>query len=892
MTKFVGPIDAEAQARADQEKEPTVKAHDVLEQIAKDFGAKVEPVRVAVQSEAQANDPSPMSESEQHAPNMEPGRALVFNEPMTDSVDSDTSDVYFRKIRRAPGYQPQQPSSNYWKPWWANYSRFLMNLDWLFMQSSKQIRVLSGWVKHGYELGNHFRRDPWMYIAPKVKGIIGEDYHSVVQGINGPILEALRKKIETLSDDAIAEIPYAMRGANVNPATGRVQLKHLSAADALWFRNWLDDVLQFTNQHMQGNTIWGTGNGSAHVTANDIIKRLPNYFPQLWELDGKFGTGPFRGARKETVAHAFFKGLGFFTGQANQDEEITALIHTIMGDGGFVSYAATNQWRSGTVTKLTPRIRNRLLNIDPNASISVTLGGVTAKVSLNDLLNNNPLTILPRYAIGMARQGEFNRRFGPKGQDIDRMITGIQSDRKAAGLGPLVGEDLFALVRQVQANLNTLQNRPSRTWNRRQELIKAAVNTNMLFFTTLASLPEALMPGVRLGLRGQLSAFNGGIKQILSTLTRQGDTDAKRIARDLGIIRDHLQTAILDYATTHASFAVGRWNVDANGVSDWVFRKTMLTGWTNFTKVMATAAAIRALPRWAEKAAAGGLFANANARFLQEVGLTHHDLAGFDPDTYQPGSNTKIDAAIRQMVGEIIIESTPGMKPGWMSDPNFKLVSQIKSFIVGYGNTVLQRPIREAAHGNPFPLIALVAYAAVAALTAQLWEWLTYGDAGNPSWHRAGLDQAPAQRFMLRMQSRGGLAGPYQFLVDAITLGRSAQGGSAAGQWVPAATLADRVQNLMAAGARWIYSLGDNPRALHEVVTNATLLVPGLSQSGAFRRYLVDSIAPSPHQPPTPFPTWTGTAPPPGGHARPPPDPYGGGARRDPYGGRGRDPYR
>ena len=65
-------------------------------------------------------------------------------------------------------------------------------------------------------------------------------------------------------------------------------------------------------------------------------------------------------------------------------------------------------------------------------------------------------------------------------------------------------------------------------------------------------------------------------------------------------------------------------------------------------------------------------------------------------------------------------------------------------------------------------------------------------------------------------------------------------------------------------------------------------------QSGAFRRYLVDSIAPVPHQPPTPFPTWTGNAPPPGGHARPPPDPYGGGARRDPYGGggRGRDPYR
>jgi hypothetical protein len=233
------------------------------------------------------------------------------------------------------------------------------------------------------------------------------------------------------------------------------------------------------------------------------------------------------------------------------------------------------------------------------------------------------------------------------------------------------------------------------------------------------------------------------------------------------------------------------------------------------------------------------------------------------------------------------------MKPAWMSDPRFKLVAQIKNFAVGFGNTVVQRPIREMGHGNPFPLIWLVGYAALAALTAKLWEWYQYGDAGNPAWHRAGMDDSPAKQMLMRMIGRGGIAGPYQFIVDVITMGRTATGGSAAGQWVPAATLGDRLQNFIGGAARWMIAGFDSPRDVHTMMNNATLLVPGLSQLGGFRQYLVDQVAPAPGRPPTPFPTWTGTPIPHGGRQRGgPSDPYSGGGQRDPYGGgRGRDPY-
>jgi hypothetical protein len=77
----------------------------------------------------------------------------------------------------------------------------------------------------------------------------------------------------------------------------------------------------------------------------------------------------------------------------------------------------------------------------------------------------------------------------------------------------------------------------------------------------------------------------------------------------------------------------------------------------------------------------------------------------------------------------------------------------------------------------------------------------------------------------------------------------------------------------------------DNPAALHQVVNNATLLIPGFSQSGGFRQWAVDAIAPTPNRPPAPFP-WASTPPHAGGNRATRGAPYTGGS-----GGSGRGPY-
>lgn len=810
---------------------PLVAVEDVGNALSKSFASPIEESTVVV------------PETEKSGIRRVKAQVLPTNEALGDSVDNVTGIFFHRTAANPmPGYQPTPggPGNRASRSYWRRMVAWYKNMDALFTQSSKRIRVL-GRTKSAFELGNHFRRDPWSFIAPHTKGVIAEDYHSVVHGIIGPQLSRLGEKMSTLTSEQIAEIPIVLRGGNINPATGRVQLNHLSVADARWFRAYMDNILKQTNDHMQGNTAWGRGPGTQYVSHNDLIGKLPNYFPQVWSLDGKFHAGPFRGLSIAAVAHDFFKGLGFYSQHQQQDERIDEMINHIRGENGFVSYASTNTWRPGTVTKFSTGTRERILKIDPNVRVPITIGGVTADVTLNDFLNNDTMSVLLRYTIGMARQAEFNRRFGPKGEEIDRLITSMNRERRAEGLEPLTGAKLDSYIYQIHANLHAHQKRPSEKWAKRQEVLKMVTNANLLFFATIASIPEVMMHGVRGGMRAQMSALGAGIHQVFNSATGQGDTEARRIAKDLGVIRDHLQSSLLEMATNYGQFALTRFHFDPNRVTDKMFRATFLTQWTQLGNVMAVSAAIQSLPHWAEQATAGS---QKHERWLREVGLVPADMAGFDPDTYLVGTNTKIDAAIRQMAGETIINPTPGMLPAWHSDPRFKLVAHIKAFMTGFGNTVIQRPLREFGHGNPFPLIWLAGYAALAALTARLWEWIMWGKQGNPSWRRAGLHDRPETQLLLSTISRGGLVGPYQMFVDIIAMNRTAQGGSAAAGWVPSANIVDRVQNLASGTARLVISGFDNPAALRDVVNSATLLVPGLSAAGGWRQGLVDSIVP------------------------------------------------
>ena len=123
------------------------------------------------------------------------------------------------------------------------------------------------------------------------------------------------------------------------------------------------------------------------------------------------------------------------------------------------------------------------------------------------------------------------------------------------------------------------------------------------------------------------------------------------------------------------------------------------------------------------------------------MGLTTEDLALFDRNDAQATANPKVRAALRQMVGQMIMDPNPGKKPAWMSDPRFALVAHLKSWLTTFNNTVLQRSVREVTKGNPMPIIYLAGFGALNAMMYEMKEWLRYGEEGNPYLNRIGLEK-------------------------------------------------------------------------------------------------------------------------------------------------------
>ena len=107
-------------------------------------------------------------------------------------------------------------------------------------------------------------------------------------------------------------------------------------------------------------------------------------------------------------------------------------------------------------------------------------------------------------------------------------------------------------------------------------------------------------------------------------------------------------------------------------------KANLLQPLTEAQQAAALAAAIRVLPHWRSKALSGS---EKYKRWLTEVGLTAEDLALFDRSDAQATANPKVRAALRQMVGQMIMDPNPGKKPAWMSDPRFALICTPKIMV-------------------------------------------------------------------------------------------------------------------------------------------------------------------------------------------------------------------
>jgi len=717
-------------------------------------------------------------------------------------------------------------------------------------------RALSPWTstaaqmrafgtKASFLLGNHFDKSKEGFVSPTEKGVITfksptgstiyGDYHSEVDAGLARLNQHFRP-IDFMPAKAVRNgLANALEGAD--PAQ-----YGLRAADVDSLRQGLDKAYDYLRRAMiEGGAEPG-----------DVPPKLKNYFPHIYRLEGTFKDGAIAGKRRLEMFDRFLQSAGF--SQKATENVIMKISHEDMVPSWGFDFARILGERTYALSK---QEQNRFINMNPLQKFDVKLeNGTVVKMSLSDFLFRDPFLVFDRYIATTVRRAEFVRRFGPTGKTLNQIVDQIAAEKAAKGERFTVDDRsrLFTLMKANVGMLGTDAVRNHPTAFQAQNVLKFGVNIALLSASVIASLPEYLSVAQRLGMGAQLRALSTGIQEVLrlpaSAARAAGkaagaegglrdkfrafaayhgmdNSDIRQFATDIGVIVDHMVQSIHNSAEAN----ITRWTDRATNV---FFKGNLLQPVTDHQRVGATAAAVLSLSQWARKASDPKY-----AGYLREVGLKPEDLKAFDPNRPRETSTPAINAAVRQIVDQIVIEPNAAKKPAWMSDPRFGLFSQISGYVTAFNNTILQRSVREmVVNRNPVPMLYLAGYAAAAATIYEMYQWWKWGEEGNPYMAKLGLEPGDPKRFLLVMGQRGGLFGPLEKPIDLMLGTRVGRQADVGGMLAPSIG----VMNDMVGGFANLFTgmMVDDDQSVRRGIEGLVKVTPGLAiMSGDARKDFV-----------------------------------------------------
>lgn len=276
-------------------------------------------------------------------------------------------------------------------------------------------------------------------------------------------------------------------------------------------------------------------------------------------------------------------------------------------------------------------------------------------------------------------------------------------------------------------------------------------NLRLLGLATLSSIVDSVGIAVRTGrFNDVFRAYRDSFRAIRKN---GGMQEAWRLAEDLGAVETTVTNEAL--AMAYGGLHLTR---TARRVNDFFFQAIGLTRWTQATRVASIAMAERFIIRHVERPN------QHSARYLDELGLTRDDVTVVvDPDgSEHVALNEKTRRALLQFMDEAILRPDPSQRPLWMSDPNYVLLSQYKSFVYAFQQTILKRIGVEFREGNYQPLMLTMAYLPIMLASELLREILQHGFGGDERREEWG-----ATDYLLHSTERTGLLGPREFVLDA-----------------------------------------------------------------------------------------------------------------------------
>lgn len=392
---------------------------------------------------------------------------------------------------------------------------------------------------------------------------------------------------------------------------------------------------------------------------------------------------------------------------------------------------------------------------------------------LNKFLVRDPLVVLPRYLMAVAKRSEIAKRFGDNFSGWEKIAKKIEGEGGAGVMESL--RDYVGMAAGLKGSgLSPRAQRASswmRTWGAFMFLEKA----------TLSSLSEFIVPAVR---SGNVMDIGRSLKNTLADLVNTKDAAQRRaFAEDLGLISGHLSDGIM----------TARWAggdpisaVESKLATNY-FRRIGLTQWTDATQVSAANLSQVFIRRLAIDHAAGGKL---TARQLNDLGVPESQHAAFAKfvQSKSGGMPTAADLsgsamgdlyakAVRTFTHQSIMMPSATLKPRYMHSPIGAIIGQLQSFNYAFYENVMKRTGRmakEAVTGADYTMAERAQLLAPIATIPMLWA-AAYAigegrDAllGDPN---ARKDDTPGKK-ILRAVSRGAPIAPIDPIAQYLSSAR------------------------------------------------------------------------------------------------------------------------
>lgn len=350
-------------------------------------------------------------------------------------------------------------------------------------------------------------------------------------------------------------------------------------------------------------------------------------------------------------------------------------------------------------------------------------------------LNKDLFETLATYTARATRRAEYARRFGDQGEKINEAVdkSGLSDKQKiefrraVSAMEGTIGRDIPEPMRKVFSGVMAYQ------------------NVRLLPLALFSSLVDPLGIAVRGGdMRDAYQAFKRGITGLVKT----NKDDAFQLAALIGAIET--DTSIQLARDSFGSQYMTGWSKRLN---DTLFKYNGMESWNRSMRVAAVAAGEKFLIRHATSPN------EHSERFLAELGIKASDVQVMNDRLVL---NPKVADALNLWVDGAVLRPNAAIRPVWMSDPHWMLVSHLKQFMYSFQKTILARVSHEASNGNYKPLMALASY--VPAIIAADMLRILVTPTGADDKFREDWELGD---WLWNGVKRAGLFGPSQFALDA-----------------------------------------------------------------------------------------------------------------------------